>query len=136
LSCGGYRRDKVSDRRYSTARWQRLRKAVLAHYGYVCQLEGPRCTGYASSVHHLVPSSQAPHLFWEPTNLVAACPRCNYGDGSRVAAENTRRTIERLRSLVEQQQQQIAQMAERLARYEDPEGVQGRPAKHPAPAIH
>jgi 5-methylcytosine-specific restriction endonuclease McrA len=45
----------MSDRRYSTARWQRLRKAVLAHYGYVCQLEGPRCTGYATTVHHLVP---------------------------------------------------------------------------------
>jgi hypothetical protein len=49
---------RMSDRRYSTARWQRLRKAVLAHYGYVCQLEGPRCTGYATTVHHLIPSSQ------------------------------------------------------------------------------
>jgi 5-methylcytosine-specific restriction endonuclease McrA len=110
----------VSDRRYSTARWQRLRKAVLAHYGYVCQVEGPRCTGYATTVHHLVPSSQAPHLFWEPSNLVAACRRCNYGDGARVAAQNTRQTIEDLRLLVEEQQQQIAEMAERLARYERP----------------
>jgi 5-methylcytosine-specific restriction endonuclease McrA len=110
----------VSDRRYSTARWQRLRKAVLAHYGYVCQLEGPRCTGYATTVHHLVPSSQAPHLFWEPSNLAAACGRCNYGDGARIAAENTRRTIESLRALVVEQQQQIAEMAERLARYEHP----------------
>jgi 5-methylcytosine-specific restriction endonuclease McrA len=110
----------VSDRRYSTARWQRLRKAVLAHYGYVCQLEGPRCTGYATTVHHLVPSSQAPHLFWEPSNLIAACGRCNYGDGARVAAENTRRTIKDLRALVEEQQQQIAEMAERLARYKHP----------------
>jgi hypothetical protein len=33
---------------------------------------------------------------------------------------NTRRTIERLRALVEEQQQQIAEMAERLARYEHP----------------
>jgi 5-methylcytosine-specific restriction endonuclease McrA len=53
----------MSDRRYSTARWQKLRRAVLAHYGYVCQIEGPRCTGYATTVHHLIPSSQAPHLF-------------------------------------------------------------------------
>jgi hypothetical protein len=52
------------------------------------------------------------------SNLVAACPRCNYDDGARVAAQNTRRTIEHLRALVEEQQQQIAQMAERLARYE------------------
>jgi hypothetical protein len=120
----------MSDRRYSTARWQRLRKAVLAHYGHVCQLQGPRCTGYATTVHHLVPSSQAPHLFWEPANLVAGCKRCNYGDGSRVAAENTRATIECLHAVIEEQEQQIAQMAERLARYED-----ATPGKRPAPAI-
>jgi 5-methylcytosine-specific restriction endonuclease McrA len=110
----------MSDRRYSTARWQRLRKAVLAHYGQVCQLQGPRCRGYATSVHHLIPSSQAPELFWEPSNLVAACSRCNYGDGARVAAQNTRQTIESLRALVVEQQQQIAEMTERLARYEHP----------------
>jgi 5-methylcytosine-specific restriction endonuclease McrA len=120
----------MSDRRYSTARWQRLRRAVLAHYGHVCQLEGPRCTGYATTVHHLVPSSQAPHLFWEPSNLVAACRRCNYGDGSRIAADNRRRQIAYLQQLIEEQQQQIAEMAERLARYE------GGAAKRPAPAIH
>jgi 5-methylcytosine-specific restriction endonuclease McrA len=109
----------MSDRRYSTARWQRLRRAVLVHYGHVCQVEGPRCTGYATTVHHLIPSSQAPHLFWEPSNLVASCPRCNYGDGSRIAAENTRRTINDLRALVEEQQQQIERLLETLARYED-----------------
>jgi 5-methylcytosine-specific restriction endonuclease McrA len=103
---------------------------VLAHYGHVCQVEGPRCTRYATTVHHLVPSSQAPHLFWEPTNLVASCKRCNYGDGARVAAQNTRQTIERLRAFVEAQKQQIAQLAERLARYED------QPAKPRAPAIY
>ena len=120
----------MSDRRYSTARWQRLRKAVLAHYGYVCQVEGPRCTGYATTVHHLIPSSQAPHLFWEPSNLVAACRRCNYGDGSRIAAVNTRQTIERLRALVGEQEQEIAQLAERLAYYED------QLEKRRVPAIH
>ncbi|HET8874235.1 MAG TPA: HNH endonuclease [Gaiellaceae bacterium] len=120
----------MSDRRYSTARWQRLRKAVLARYGYVCQIQGPRCTGYASTVHHLVPSSQAPHLFWEPPNHVAACRRCNYGDGAHIAAENTRQTIDCLCALVEEQEQQIAQMAERLAYYED------QFQKRRVPAIH
>jgi 5-methylcytosine-specific restriction endonuclease McrA len=110
----------VSDRRYSTARWQRLRRAVLARYGHLCQLQGPRCTGYATTVHHCVPRSQAPELFWEPTNLVAACGRCNYGGGARVAAENTRRTIKDLRALVIEQQQQIAELTERLAHYEHP----------------
>jgi HNH endonuclease len=103
---------------------------VLAHYGHLCQLQGPRCTGYATTVHHRVPSSQAPHLFWEPSNLVAACGRCNYGGGARIAAENTRQTIERLCALVEEQEQQIAQMAERLAYYED------QFQKRRVPAIH
>jgi 5-methylcytosine-specific restriction endonuclease McrA len=124
----------VSDRRYSTARWQRLRKAVLAHYGYVCQLEGPRCTGYATTVHHLVPSSQAPHLFWEPANLVASCPRCNYGGGSRVAADNRRQQIAYLQQLVEEQQQQIDRLLEKVARDEEANG--GELAPGPTPAIY
>jgi 5-methylcytosine-specific restriction endonuclease McrA len=123
----------MSDRRYSTARWQRLRRAVLAHYGQVCQLQGPRCTGYATTVHHLVPSSQAPHLFWEPSNLVAACRRCNYGDGSRVAAANSREKIARLQKIVEEQQQQIDRLLEKVARYEEANG--GELAPGPTPAI-
>jgi hypothetical protein len=52
---GGYRRpDGKSDRRYSTARWQRLRKAVLARDGHQCMIGGPRCRGYATTVHHQV----------------------------------------------------------------------------------
>jgi hypothetical protein len=103
---------------------------VLAHYGHVCQVEGPRCTGYATTVHHLVPSSQAPHLFWEPANLVASCKRCNYGDGSRVAAQNTRATIERLQQIIGEQQQQIAHLLETVAGYEA-----AKPVKRATPAI-
>jgi 5-methylcytosine-specific restriction endonuclease McrA len=119
----------VSDRRYSTARWQRLRKAVLAHYGHVCQLQGPRCTGYATTVHHRVPSSQAPHLFWEPSNLIASCPRCNYGGGARVAADNRRQQIAYLEQLVDEHQQEIARLAERLAYYEDRGGLRRQRAE-------
>lgn len=110
----------MRDSRYSSSAWQKLRKAVLARDGHVCQIQGPRCRGDATSVHHLIPSSQAPELFWEPSNLAAACGRCNYGDGARVAAENTRRTIEDLRALVIEQQEQIAELTERLAHYERP----------------
>jgi hypothetical protein len=92
----------------------------------------PRCRGYATTVHHLVPSSQAPYPFWEPSNLVASCPRCNYGDGSRIAADNRRQQIAYLQQLVEEQQQQIAQMAERLARYEDADSGELASAKRPA----
>jgi 5-methylcytosine-specific restriction endonuclease McrA len=109
----------MSDRRYSTARWQRLRRAVLAHYGYICQLEGPRCTGYATTVHHQIPSSQAPELFWEPANLVAACGACNYGGGARVQADNRRRRTAELEQFIMEQQQEIARLVERLAYHEN-----------------
>jgi 5-methylcytosine-specific restriction endonuclease McrA len=126
----------MSDRRYSTARWQRLRKAVLAHYGHMCRVEGPRCTGYATTVHHQIPSSQAPELFWEPANLVAACGACNYGGGARVQADNRRRRTAELEQLVEYQAQQIAQLLQRLARYEDVDGGEPGAVERPAPAIY
>jgi hypothetical protein len=110
------------------------RRAVLAHYGYACQLEGPRCTGYATTVHHLVPSSQAPWLYWESTNLVASCPRCNYGGGAQVAADNRRQQIAYLQQLVEEQQQQIDRLLEKVARYEEANG--GELAPGPTPVIY
>jgi 5-methylcytosine-specific restriction endonuclease McrA len=117
----------VSDRRYSTAAWQKLRRAVLERDGHVCQIQGPRCRGYATSVHHIVPSSQEPKLFWEPSNLAAACGRCNYGDGARVAAQNTRTRIARLEEVIWKQDAEIARLTERLAGYEN-----GEPERPPA----
>jgi hypothetical protein len=125
----------VSDRRYSTARWQRLRKAVLQRDGYCCRVQGPRCTGYATSVHHRAPSSAAPHLFWEPSNLVSACAACNYGGGARIAADNGRRRIEYLMRLVDEQARTIGELLDKLAQYETP--PESPPARNPPrPAIH
>jgi hypothetical protein len=74
--------------------------------------------------------------YWEPSNLVAACRRFNYGDGSRVAADNRRQQIAYLQQLVEEQQQQIAQMAERLARYDNDPSPSPEPAlNRPVPRI-
>jgi hypothetical protein len=77
----------MSDRRYSTARWQRLRRAVLAHYGHVCQIQGLRCTGYATTVHHLVPSSRIPPLWRSCTNYNKRYP---HGVGRLRARDRTR----------------------------------------------
>jgi hypothetical protein len=44
-------------------------------------------------------------------------PECNLGAGSRIAAANTRQTIERLQQIIGEQQQQIAQLLETIARY-------------------
>jgi 5-methylcytosine-specific restriction endonuclease McrA len=114
----------MSDRRYSTARWQRLRKAVLLRDGHQCMVGSPRCRGYATTVHHIVPSSRQPELFWEPSNLVAACGACNYGGGARVQADNRRRRIAQLEHVIEQQAQQIAELLERLAYYESGGGLE------------
>jgi HNH endonuclease len=111
----------MRDPRYNTAAWQRLGRAVLERDGHVCQIQGPRCAGYATSVHHLIPSSQAPELFWEPSNLAAACGRCNYGGGARVAAQNTRQKVAMLEEVIWRQDAEIARLTERLARYENGE---------------
>jgi 5-methylcytosine-specific restriction endonuclease McrA len=119
----------MSDRRYSTARWQRLRKALLARDGHQCMIGGPRCRGYATTVHHQIPSSQAPELFWEPANLVAACGACNYGGGARVQADNRRRRTAELEQFIIEQQQEIARLVERLAYYENGGGREGQRAE-------
>jgi 5-methylcytosine-specific restriction endonuclease McrA len=121
----------MSDRRYSTARWQRLRKAILARDGHVCSIQGARCTGIADTVDHIFPSSTHPHLFWAPENLRSACRRCNYGGGARVQADNRRRQIAQLEQLVKQQGQQITELLAKLAAYEDASG--GTPR---SPAIY
>jgi 5-methylcytosine-specific restriction endonuclease McrA len=51
----------MSDRRYSTAPWQRLRKAVLARDGHVCQIQGPNSTYAATTCDHILPTSTHPH---------------------------------------------------------------------------
>ena len=121
----------VADRRYSTARWQRLRKAVLNRDGHLCRIQAPGCRGRAVSVHHVQASSQAPHLFWEPSNLVSACSKCNYGGGRQIAADNSRRRTEQLEQIILQQDQRIQQLLERLQQYESEQ-----PHKPPQPAIY
>jgi 5-methylcytosine-specific restriction endonuclease McrA len=106
----------VADRRYSTARWQRLRRGILRRDGHLCRVQGPRCTGHATTVHDIIPTSQRPDLFWEESNLAASCPACNYGGGRQVAADNGRRRTADLLRTIEQQDQRIQELIERLAR--------------------
>jgi hypothetical protein len=62
---------------------------------------------------------QAPELFWESSNLVAACGACNYGGGARVQEDNRRRRTAQLEQFIIEQQQEIARLVERLAYYEN-----------------
>jgi 5-methylcytosine-specific restriction endonuclease McrA len=51
---------------YSTARWQRLRREVIARDGGQCMLRSsPRCSGIAETAHHLHPTSEGgAFLIW------------------------------------------------------------------------
>ena len=121
----------MSDRRYSTAAWQRVRRAVLRRDRFECRIRGPRCTGYADTVHHRLPSSTHPHLFFASENLEAACRRCNFGGGAQIAADNrtAHQLVEHLRQVVAEQREQIEELLAELAARdrEDPRRV---------PAIH
>ena len=92
----------MSDRRYSTSAWQKTRRAILQRDGYVCQIRGPRCTHRATAVHHIIPSSQRPDLFFASDNLAAACQACNAGEGRRVGLENQQTNLLQIAGAFEQ----------------------------------
>ena len=120
----------MADRRYSSQRWQRLRLLVLQRDEHACRIQGPRCRGIANTVHHILPSSQYPELFWDPSNLQAACGPCNYADGGYLKAENrqaSQHRIAELERIIERQEQQIDELAEALAAARD------GPTAEPAP---
>lgn len=65
----------------STARWRRLRAAILNRDGHLCQMHGPHCTTTATTVDHIVERAAGGDM-WDETNLRAACAPCNYGSGA------------------------------------------------------
>ena len=97
---------------------------------YVCQIRGPRCLGRATTVHHVLPSSQYPELFFASHNLQSACARCNSGEGAQIASDNraNRATVAHLERVVEQQADEIDELHRRLDQYEHPQ-------PRPTPAI-
>jgi 5-methylcytosine-specific restriction endonuclease McrA len=106
------------DRRYSSRRWRRLRHAVIVRDGGYCQVRGLRCTTIATTAHHIRPSSLHPELFWDPENLQAACRPCNlHGAAVRAEKRVTRQELAYLEELVEVQEEEIARLTARLARY-------------------
>jgi 5-methylcytosine-specific restriction endonuclease McrA len=130
---GRYRLNIMSDPRYSTSLWQRTRKFVIAR-DQACMLQTSlRCNRRAETAHHMLPSSLYPQHFFDVDYLVAACKPCNFGDGAKLRNANARNREAQLRSLVEEQRQEIERLLERLSRYETPDG---RPVKRPMPAIY
>jgi 5-methylcytosine-specific restriction endonuclease McrA len=50
-------------------------------------MRGPRCTRFATTVDHIIPIADGGDMY-DPTNLRAACHRCNSAGG----ADRTNRT--------------------------------------------
>jgi 5-methylcytosine-specific restriction endonuclease McrA len=95
--------------------WQRVRLAILARDGRICQVGGPRCTIRATQVDHIVPTSQG-GAFFASDNLRASCRNCNR-HGPNVQHENRglRQVIEQLERTAAEQAAEIEQLRARLA---------------------
>jgi hypothetical protein len=108
---------------------------IIHRDGGLCQVQGPRCTIVATTAHHVLPSSQYPERFWEPTNLEASCGPCNH-HGANVKHENrvNRQEIAALERVIEEQQAVIEQLVRQLAEYEG--GVPAEPARSRVPRIY
>jgi 5-methylcytosine-specific restriction endonuclease McrA len=66
----------VADPVYNTLVWRRVRLEVLNRDGWRCRVGGPRCTGSASLVDHIVPWRQG-GSWYDKQNLRASCRSCN-----------------------------------------------------------
>jgi 5-methylcytosine-specific restriction endonuclease McrA len=64
----------------SMAQWRKQRMRILIRDNYVCQIQGPGCTGEATHVDHLVP--RRPGVIPHDSQLQASCEHCNICAGS------------------------------------------------------
>jgi hypothetical protein len=74
--------DVVTPQRRAGRRWRTLRASILASQP-TCAIRGPKCTGYATTVDHVVPIALGGDEF-DPNNLRPACAACNYGLGAKL----------------------------------------------------
>jgi ABC-type cobalamin/Fe3+-siderophores transport system ATPase subunit len=58
--------------------WQTIRKQILQRDNHTCQINGPKCTGAANHVDHIIPITKG-GPWYDPTNLRASCKNCNLG---------------------------------------------------------
>ena len=122
----------MSDRRYGSLRWKKLRLAVLNRDSHQCQIRGANCRGAANTVNHRLAVSEG-GAFFDPENLEASCGACNFSGGAYLTNDRRRAIIEDnkyLEGVVRAQQQQIDQLLETVARYENdaPARIRAQPS--------
>ena len=89
---------KQADQYYKTARWSRLRAAVLRRDGYLCQVSrryGKRTE--ATTVPHGFPREEFPEYQWEPWNLISLAGDVHDEMHDRVTGALTEKGAELLR---------------------------------------
>lgn len=76
----------MSDARYNTTRWRRIRARQLAKEPLCafCQMRG--IAAVANTVDHIVPHRGDAARFWSTTNLQSLCAPCH--SSTKQAAEN------------------------------------------------
>lgn len=61
--------------------WPKVSRAVLERDGYVCQINGPKCTKVATEADHIVPPDEGGAPF-DADNARASCAPCNRARGA------------------------------------------------------
>lgn len=61
---------------YNSPTWRKLRPAIFARDGGLCQIRGDGCEVKATEVDHIVPHLAGGAVF-DPENLRASCRHCN-----------------------------------------------------------
>jgi hypothetical protein len=75
---------RPTDPRYGTMQWRRYSRQRLSEHPWC---ERPGCDELATCTHHVEPVSVAPDRFWDESNHISACRRCN----RQAEADHTRR---------------------------------------------
>ena len=81
-----------------TAAWRRTRLTVLERDHHECQIRGPRCSGRATQVDHIIPKCDGGDENLD--NLRAACQPCNAAAGGRRGRVLSRDVDPRLPTLI------------------------------------
>ncbi len=63
-------------------KWRRSRLTILERDHHECQIRGPKCSGVATEVDHIIPHAYGGDS--GPDNLRAACKPCNSAAGARL----------------------------------------------------
>src|ERR1039458_8178731 len=76
-------------------KWPQVRKQILARDSASCQIRGPKCTGLATEVDHIV-SVEKGGQWYEPSNLRASCRNCNQARVDRTNGDRWKRSATRI----------------------------------------